>query len=540
LIGGFTMAEARESWGSKLGLILAMAGNAIGLGNFWRFPYMAAENGGGAFMFPYFLCILIVALPVMFVEWNLGREGGKYGHGTLGPMIYLQTREGISPKKAAIYSAIVGGITFSVPLLVDAYYIHIVGWSLGYSFLSLTGNYMVGGSTSTAAAFCNYISDPVMVFVFWGIALACLAFVAWRGIEKGIEAWAKVMMPALYVLAFILIFKVFTIGTPVNPDWTPLAGLNFLWNPDFSQITFSTFLAACGQVFFSLSIGMGIICNYASYLKPEDDITLSGISTVSLNEFAEVILGGTLVIPIAYVFGGAEGMSAGPGLAFINLPNIFIQMGSEQFFGTLWFLILFFAGFTSAIALFNYVVTIMHEDFGFAKGKASLTAMILFVLVGFPVALEGLLAPGTGQTFYLDELDGWVCSYLVIFVGLAELIGVTWLSKNSLDKINYAGQFKIPAWYYNVFMKVLAPLFLLVVIIGATKDKIVAGYFKIVPSFLDPAKVVNFDGTVLFVNGARLLIIAVIAFGIVHSYKTLKKHYGKEIAENKVSIIKEA
>lgn len=529
------MAESRENWGSKVGLILAMAGNAVGLGNFWRFPYMAATNGGGAFMFPYFLCILIVALPVMFVEWHLGREGGKYGHGTIGPMVYLQAREGIRPKKAAIFAAIVGGFTFSVPLLVDAYYIHIVGWSLGYSFLSLKGDYNIAGSTDTVTAFCNYISDPAMVFIFWGIALACLAFVAFRGIQKGIEAWAKIMMPALYLCAFFLIFKVLTLGAPVNPDWTPLAGLNFLWNPDFSQITFSTFLAACGQVFFTLSIGMGIINNYASYLKPTDDIVLSGISTVSLNEFAEVILGGTIVIPIAYAFGGAEGMSGGVGLAFMSLPNIFVSMGSPQLFGTLWFLILFFAGFTSAIALFNYIVTIMTEDFGYKRSKAAITTLIIFVLIGLPIAIEGLLRPGTGNTFYLDELDGWACSYFVLIVGLLELIAVGWFSKNSLQKINVAGFWKVPKWYFNTFIKVLAPLFLLVVIVGATIDKAAAGYFNLVIP-----KAVGDPVSTVMVILARVLVLAVVAFGIYHSYKTLKVHYGKEISENKVSIYKEA
>jgi len=287
------MSESRENWGSKLGLILAMAGNAVGLGNFWRFPYMAATNGGGAFMIPYFAALLLVGVPLMFVEWNLGRYGGKYGHGTLGAMVYLQAREGISTKAAAIIGAICGMFAFAVTVLVNSYYNHVIGWTLGYSFFSITGRYM-DGSVDTTKLFVDYISTPGLSFTFWILALVILAFAVMRGLQKGIEAWARVMMPVLYILGFILIVRALTLGTPQvdHPDWTPIAGLNYLWNPDFSKINFSVFLAACGQVFFTLSLGMGIICNYASYLKPDDDITLSGVATVSLNEFAEVILAG--------------------------------------------------------------------------------------------------------------------------------------------------------------------------------------------------------------------------------------------------------
>jgi NSS family neurotransmitter:Na+ symporter len=137
-----SMAEKRENWGSKLGLILAMAGNAVGLGNFWRYPYQAAKNGGGAFMVPYFGALILMGIPLMFVEWNLGRYGGKYGHGSLGPMVYLQAREGVSPRVAAIIGGLAGAIALGVTVLVNSYYNHIIGWTLGYTYMSLTGGYM--------------------------------------------------------------------------------------------------------------------------------------------------------------------------------------------------------------------------------------------------------------------------------------------------------------------------------------------------------------------------------------------------------------
>ncbi|MDF2892546.1 MAG: Na+dependent transporter [Clostridia bacterium] len=167
------MAEKRENWGSKLGLILAMAGNAVGLGNFWRYPYQAAKNGGGAFMVPYFAALILMGIPLMFVEWNLGRYGGKYGHGSLGPMVYLQAREGVNPKAAAILGGLAGAIALGVTVLVNSYYNHIIGWTLGYAVQSMTGGYM-DASISTGEFFVNYIQSPGMVFTFWLAALVIL------------------------------------------------------------------------------------------------------------------------------------------------------------------------------------------------------------------------------------------------------------------------------------------------------------------------------------------------------------------------------
>jgi hypothetical protein len=153
------MTEKRENWGSKLGMILAMAGNAVGLGNFWRYPYQAAKNGGGAFMIPYFGALILLGIPLMLIEWNLGRQGGKYGHGTLGPMVYLQAREGMRPKGAAILASFAGMIAFGVTILVNAYYNHIIGWTLGYAYMSATGQYM-DKSIDTGNFFVQYVQSP--------------------------------------------------------------------------------------------------------------------------------------------------------------------------------------------------------------------------------------------------------------------------------------------------------------------------------------------------------------------------------------------
>ena len=526
------MTEKRENWGSKLGMILAMAGNAVGLGNFWRYPYQAAKNGGGAFMIPYFGALLLLGVPLMLVEWNLGRQGGKYGHGTLGPMVYLQAREGMKPKGAAILASFAGMIAFGVTILVNAYYNHIIGWTLGYAYMSATGSYM-DKSISTGDFFVSYIQSPGKLVIFWIIALGFLGFAVMRGIQKGIEAWAKFMMPTIYIFGIILIIRTLTLGAPVNPDWTPIAGLNFIWAPRWDALSWTAALAAAGQIFFTLSIGMGIIPNYASYLKPDDDIVLSGIATVSLNELAEVILGGTIAIPICYTFLGAEGLKSGVGLSFIALPNIFREMGGGQLFGTFWFLLLFFAGFTSAIAMYQYLVALLEEELGVAKQKASILVFALYIIVGLPVALEPMLTK-TADLAYFSELDNWVGSYLLVILGLLEAIACGWLMKGkAYEEMNRGAFWKVPSWFFKLFIQFLTPVCIIILLIFSTKDYISQGYFKLVPEMYAKTPVL-----VPWAVGARIVIIGVLALGFYQSYKSIKRKYSVELTSGQVSIRK--
>ncbi|SDG91937.1 Sodium:neurotransmitter symporter family protein [Fervidobacterium changbaicum] len=166
-------SHEREHWGSKLGLILAMAGNAIGLGNFWRFPYQAAKNGGGAFMIPYFAALLFMGIPLLIIEWSMGRYGGRYGYGTIGPMVYLQAKEGTTKKVALFLGSLAGAFALLIVVLLNSYYNHIIGWTLGYAWLTATGGYM-DPSIDTGAYFVNYIQSPWLVFTFWLITLAML------------------------------------------------------------------------------------------------------------------------------------------------------------------------------------------------------------------------------------------------------------------------------------------------------------------------------------------------------------------------------
>ncbi|MEJ5183975.1 MAG: sodium-dependent transporter [Rectinemataceae bacterium] len=511
--------QKRDSWGSKLGLILAMAGNAIGLGNFWRFPYQAAKYGGGAFMVPYFIALIFLGIPLMFVEWGLGKTGGMYGHGTLGPMVYLQAREKAKPRNALIFGMLAGALAFSVVVLVNSYYNQIIGWTLGYSWLSLTGGYK-DAAKSTVDVFLDYIGSPVNM-IFWIISLAALAFAVMRGIQKGIEAWAKVMMPLIYVFGFILIGRTLTLGTPVNPDWSPIKGLEFIWTPRWADLNWAAALAAAGQIFFTLSLGMGIIANYASYLKRDDDIVVSGFTTVALNEFAEVILGGTIAIPIAYTFLGKEGVGAGVGLSFIALPNIFRTMVGGQLFGAFWFLLLFFAGFTSSIAMFNYLTSLLEEDLKIDRKKGAWIVFGLYILVGLPVGIEPTLI--RGSTAYLDSVDFWVGNIYLIVLGLIEVVVMGWLYRDKgLQLINRGSYWKLSKGFYRIFIQVLTPLIILVFLIGFITQQ------KFDALFSSP-----------WATAGQIVVLAVLVIGLVMSYKSIKDKYGREISENRIIVVKE-
>ena len=492
------MDESRGNWGSKVGLILAMAGNAVGLGNFWRFPYVAASNGGGVFMIPYFFALIVIGMPLMMVEWSIGRYGGKYGHGTMGPIMYLQAKQAMTPKKAIIVGSLSGMIAFGVTILVNSYYNQLIGWSLGYGFNSLTGGYM-DSSISTGEFFASYI-------------------------EKGIESWAKIMMPVLYAFGIILCIRSLTLGAPVNPDWSSLKGLNFIWNPDFSQLSWGSAIAASGQIFFTLSLGMGIIQNYASYLKPDEDIITASVATISLNEFAEVILGGTAVIPIAYAFLGEEGIKGSIGLAYMALPNVFRTMTGGGIFGAVWFLLLFFAGITSAIAMYNYLVALLEEDAGINRKKGAWIVFFGYIIVGLPVALEPILTK-TAELIYFMEVDNWIGNYLLIVLGLIEIVIIGWCVKDrALEEMNKGGLWKVPKWYFRLFHQFLTPITIITFLIFFTLDYAKAGNFNLIPSY-----VANMPNLVIWVNLGRIAVIGVLIVGYIQSYKAIKNKYKYEI-----------
>ena len=367
------------------------------------------------------------------------------------------------------------------------------------------------------------------MLIFWVISLALLGWAVMKGVSEGIEAWAKVMMPTIYVFGIILVIRALTLGAPVNPDWSSMNGLNYVWNPDLSKLNSASIVTATGQIFFTLSLGMGIICNYASYLQSDEDIVAASIATVSLNEFAEVILAGTSVIPISYAFLGPEGIKGSIGLAFMALPNVFTTMAGGRIFGAVWFFLLFFAGFTSAIAMYNYLVALLEEDLNVPRKKGTIIIFIAYLIVGTPIALESILT-NTANLFYFTEVDNWIGNYLLIVLGLIEIIVVAWLVRDpALEEMNKGGLWKVPRWFFKVFHQFLTPVSIIVFLALFTKDYAIAGNFKIIPSYMAGS-----EEFVVWVNLARAVVVCILILGFIQTYKSIKSKYKTEIENNKV------
>ena len=457
----------RERWATRIGLILAMAGNAVGLGNFLRFPVQAAENGGGAFMIPYIMAFLIIGIPLMWIEWAIGRYGGAHGHGTTPAIFNLLWRNRLSK--------VIGVFGLWIPLVVIIYYIYIESWTLGFAVKFLLG--LVPGTPADGSDpntylqpfkefLTNYVGkgDEIITpspfaYVVFIITVLINMFILSRGVSRGIEAFAKVAMPTLFLLAVVLVVRVFLIDTGTG---SALEGLNFLWKPDLSKLTDpGVWIAASGQIFFTLSLGFGAIITYASYIKKDQDITLSGLTASSLNETAEVVLGGSLAIPAAVAFFGvanavAIAQSGAFSLGFISLPAIFANMPAGTFLGFLWFFLLFFAGLTSSLALMQPLIAFFEDEFGLSRKNAVyMTAGIVFFSAHLVIFLNRSL----------DEMDFWAGTIGVVFFGLLEMVIFMWIfgGNRAWEEINRGGIIRVPRFYYYV-MRYITPVFLLVLL----------------------------------------------------------------------------
>jgi len=458
----------REQWGSRIGLILAMAGNAVGIGNFLRFPVQAATNGGGAFMIPYFIAFVLLAIPLMWVEWTIGRHGGRYGHGSLPGMFDVMWKHPI-----AKYLGIFGLFTSTIIMI---YYTYLVSWMLGFSFFSMTGEYMGIGGIDEMANFLGSYSGSIEqghfhstwpAYLFLLVTVAFNFYILSKGIRGGIEKFAKVALPLLFLFATAIAIWVFTVGTPDPsvPGNSVMNGLAFIWNPNFSELSNAKiWLAAAGQVFFTLSVGMGTLQAYASYLKSKQDVALSGLATASVNEFAEVILGGTIAIPIAVAFFGIVGTQeiASEGafnLGIVSMGVIFQEMGNfGQSLGFMWFFLLFFAGVTSSVAMAQPLISFLKEQFKFNHQKAT-------ALIGLFILATTHLAFFWNRFGFVDEMDYWAGTFMLVIVSLIEIIIFGWFF--GIDKgwkeMNRGADIKIPN-IFKFIIKYVTPGYLFLIL----------------------------------------------------------------------------
>lgn len=467
----------REEWGSRFGLILAMAGNAIGLGNFLRFPVQAAQNGGGAFMIPYFAAFILLAIPLMWVEWTIGRNGGKYSHGSLPGMFDVMWNN-----KIAKY---LGAFGLFISTIIMIYYTVIVSWMLGFSFYSVTGDYFQSGMDVTSMgdylrAFQTggadgigkqFFSSMLPAWIFLLITVAFNFYILSKGLSGGIEKFAKIALPMLFVFAIFIAGFVFYLGTPDptnHPERSIWHGLAFIWNPDLSQLGNSKiWLAAAGQVFFTLSVGMGTLQAYASYLKRNQDIALSGLATSSINEFAEVILGGIIAIPIAVAFFGLQETQAIAdggtfNLGIVSMSVIFQNLGfGESFgqaFGFMWYFLLFFAGVTSSVAMAQPLISFLKEQFDFTHQRA-ITYVGIFIFLAVHLVFFYL------QFGFMDEMDYWAGTFMLVIVALFEVFIFSYIfgAKKGWEELNRGGDITVPKLFVFV-IKYITPVYLLFIL----------------------------------------------------------------------------
>jgi len=461
----------RQRWGTRIGLILAITGNAVGLGNFLRFPVQAAKHNGGAFMIPYFISFLLLGIPLMWVEWSIGRYGGIRGFGTSPGMFQLLWKNRISK-----YLGIIG---VAGPLTIVVYYSYIASWTLGYSLFSLFNKLPkineMQALEKTLKPFSGFLIDykgtgtfllspSLMSYFIYILTLFVSFFILSRGISRGIEVLAKVAMPLLFFFAIFLVIRVLTLGAPVHQDYTPLRGLGFLWEPDLSQLlNLDIWLSAAGQVFFTLSLGMGAILTYTSYLREKDDIALSGLTTASTNGFAEVVLGASLAIPATVVFFGVSHAEeiAHEGafhLAFVSMPAVmsFVPMGS--LFGFFWFSLLFFAGITSIVALAQPAIAFLEEEFRAERKRAvQVIGGFVFLSSHIPIFISGTL----------EELDFWVGTFFITVFAMLEIILFFWVfgSQNAWNEMNKGADISIPKPFFYV-CKFITPGILIAIFAG--------------------------------------------------------------------------
>ena len=565
----------KERWGTRLGIILAVAGSAIGLGNYLRFPGLAAQYGGGVFLIPYFTAFILLGLPLAWSEWALGRYGGRHGYNSV-PGIFRS----VWKSRMAPYLGIFGVI---MPVMIFVYYVYVEAWCLSYALRYLFGlmsaetlgitadmvkQYLVNHAdllydylrmTVQPWELNNLVADPEAVrsvlsgnadaltkavkcnpdqftaflnsnyqqisaymesqptlrnSVYYNIFFAnftglnadgeaignvsrygflgssavtlliCFVLNFWiifHGISKGIEKFCVYAMPALFVCSLVVLVRVLTLGTPNPdiPDQNLMNGLGYMWNPVKEGAQYAGFehsffgalanpamwMAAAGQVFFSLSVGFGLILTYASYLKSDDDIALSCMTACSANSFCEVVLGGLITIPAAFVFLGDTylkgSLNSSFDLGFKVLPNVFNQMYMGSFFGFLFFFLLFLAAVTSTISMLQPAIALFEEGLHMKrKDSVAMLAFICLTGTGFVVYFSKGLAA-------LDNIDFWMGNVLIFLLATIQsfLFAFALGVNKGMDEVERGAEIEMPA-FLKFIWKYVTPSYLLIVFLS--------------------------------------------------------------------------
>ena len=439
---------SRDGFGSKLGIIAAAAGSAVGLGNIYRFPCELGNNGGGAFLLVYLLIVLCLGVPVMLSEFVIGRKTQKNPIGAF---------KALRPKSAW---PLLGYMGVACALVIMAFYSTVAGWTLEYTVKAI-GNQFQGKSLETIENEFTAFHNIGWKNILWrGGFIFLTGFVVFRGVANGIEKYSKVLMPLLVVI--LLVLAVRSVTLPHGTD-----GLVFLFKPDFSKITGSVLISALGQAFFSLSMGMGVLITYGSYIKKDDNMATTALS-VTLSDTLVAVLAGVVIFPAAFSFGVQP--TAGMGLVFNTLPMIFNQMAGGYYFCIIFFVLLAVAALTSTISLLEVIVAYLVEEVHLSRRWSTVLASVACMAVGVFASLS--LRDGSGIALggksFFDCLDFLSSNILLPLGALLIVVFVGWiLGKTAFfEEITNGGKLKLSLKGVIYFiMKFVAPLAIAVIFI---------------------------------------------------------------------------
>jgi len=440
--------QPRDHWATKLGFVLAASGSAIGLGNIWRFPYKAGQFGGGAFMIAYIAAVIVIGIPIIIAEFIIGRSAQKSPVGAFRKL------------RKSRFWPLVGWLGVLSGFVILSYYSVVGGWILKYLWES-TFNFFTQGTAG--GVFENFLANPLEQIAWHGLFMLITVLIVRGGITSGIEKWSKVLMPSLLVILFVLM---------VNSLMTSGAGegIRFILKPDFSKLTRAGILEALGQAFFSLSLGMGAMLTYGSYLEKETNISSSALEIVALDTLC-ALMAGLMIFPLVFTY--QVDPQVGPGLFFITLPEVFSRMPAGQLIAISFFVLVAFAAITSAISLLEVVVSFFIDECNWSRKKADFVMGVVIFLLGIPSALSwSSLKEFTplGSRDVFDSLDCLATNYMLPIGGFFIVIFAGWIltrgeKEAEIKRIENTFHF-YPIWHFLV--KYISPFAVLIILLQKT------------------------------------------------------------------------
>ncbi|MBQ4110085.1 MAG: sodium-dependent transporter [Clostridia bacterium] len=451
------MEKQRGSFTGKLGFVLAAAGSAVGLGNIWRFPYLAAKYGGGIFLLVYLILAITFGFALMSAEIAIGR---KTGLSAIGAFKALDKR-----------FSFVGYLVSIIPMIILPYYCVIGGWVTKYLVSFLSGQ---ASATVADSFFGNFVAQPVEPMLWFALYLGLTAIVVFLGVEKGVEKVSKIMMPILIVLSVII--AVYAMFMPGAMD-----GVIYYLKPDFSHFSATTVLAAMGQLFYSMSLAMGIMITYGSYMKKDVNLEQS-VRNIEIFDTGIAFIAGLMIIPAVFAFSGGDeaALGKGPGLMFVTLPKVFDSMAGGSFIGGLFFLLVLFAALTSSISLMEAVVSIVRDKFNVSRNKAILIVLAISVILGIPSSLGNgiwgnIKIIGLAFLDFFDFISNSVLMPIVAFLTCI-FVGYVIKPESIIAEAEETAPFKAKT-LFRVVIKYIAPICIVLILISSVLD--VLGIAKI-------------------------------------------------------------